>query len=108
MAEFSIDPKGVEKLEEEALEKAFDERKGDIARLMGIVAPSCRRMTLVCRWGGTWNMRFLCADSSKYFNHMPLINPKFGDVISVFEINTSTLSFSQLEQRVSRHRRQHS
>ena len=56
MAEFSIDPKGVEKLEEEALEKAFDERKGDIARLMGIVAPSCRRMTLVCRWGATWNM----------------------------------------------------
>ena len=52
MAEFSIDPKGVEALEEEALEKAFDERKGDIARLMGIVAPSCRRMTLVCRWGG--------------------------------------------------------
>ena len=51
MAEFSIDPKGVEALEEEALEKAFDERKGDIARLMGIVAPSCRRMTLVCRWG---------------------------------------------------------
>ena len=52
MAEFSIDPKGVEALEEEALEKAFDERKGDIARLMGIVAPSCRRMTLVCRWAG--------------------------------------------------------
>ena len=56
MAEFSIDPKGVEALEEEALEKAFDERKGDIARLMGIVAPSCRRMTLVCRWGGIMDL----------------------------------------------------
>ena len=63
MAEFSIDPKGVEALEEEALEKAFDERKGDIARLMGIVAPSCRRMTLVCRWVGSW-MRFLCSSSN--------------------------------------------
>ena len=50
MAEFSIDPKGVELLENKKLEKVFDDRKGDIARLMGIVAPSCKRMLLVCRY----------------------------------------------------------
>ena len=49
MAEFSIDPKGVELIENRKLEKVFDDRKGDIAKLMGIVAPSCNRMLLVCR-----------------------------------------------------------
>ena len=49
MAEFSIDPKGVEMIENRKLEKLFDDRKGDIAKLMGIVAPSCNRMLLVCR-----------------------------------------------------------
>ena len=49
MAEFSIDPKGVEMIENRQLEKVFDDRKGDIAKLMGIVAPSCNRMLLVCR-----------------------------------------------------------
>ena len=50
MAEFSIDPKGVELIENRKLEKVFDDRKGDIAKLMGIVAPSCQRMLLVCRY----------------------------------------------------------
>ena len=50
MAEFSIDPKGVELIDNRKLEKVFDDRKGDIAKLMGIVAPSCNRMLLVCRY----------------------------------------------------------
>ena len=50
MAEFSIDPKGVEMIPNRKLEKVFDDRKGDIAKLMGIVAPSCKRMLLVCRY----------------------------------------------------------
>ena len=49
MAEFSIDPKGVESLENEKIEKIFDTMKGDIAKLMAAVAPSCKRMILICR-----------------------------------------------------------
>ena len=49
MAEFSIDPKSVGSLDNEKIEKIFDTMKGDIAKLMAAVAPSCKRMVLICR-----------------------------------------------------------
>ena len=40
---------GVERLTNQNLEKLFDSMKNDVAKLMGIVAPTCKRMTLLCR-----------------------------------------------------------
>ena len=49
MSEFSIDPSGVKKLPNDKLEKKFESMRGEVAKLMGVVAPSCTRMILICK-----------------------------------------------------------
>ena len=49
MSEFSIDPSGVKKLPNDKLEKKFESMRGEVAKLMGVVAPSCKRMILICK-----------------------------------------------------------
>ena len=49
MAEFSNDPSGVKKLENVKFEEKLESMRGSVAKLMGVVAPSCKRMILICR-----------------------------------------------------------
>ena len=49
MSEFSIDPTGVKKLPNDKLEKKFESMRGEVAKLMGVVSPSCKRMILICK-----------------------------------------------------------
>ena len=49
MVKFSVDPRSLEKLEDVELDEILNDMKGDVAKLMGMVAPSCKRMALICR-----------------------------------------------------------
>ena len=49
MVKFSVDPRSLEKLDDVELDEILNDMKGDVAKLMGMVAPSCKRMALICR-----------------------------------------------------------
>ena len=49
MVKFSVDPRSLEKLDDVELDEILNDMKGDVAKLMGMVAPSCKRLALICR-----------------------------------------------------------
>ena len=54
MVKFSVDPRSLEKIDDSELDEILNKMKGDVAKLMGMVAPSCKRMALICRWQGEY------------------------------------------------------
>ena len=54
MVKFSVDPRSLVKIDDSELDGILNDMKGDVAKLMGMVAPSCKRMMLICRWQGEY------------------------------------------------------